>query len=71
MDVEDRLNEATASMRLSMTSDENGLIHIQEYHDSLNISRKLYDLIKERIKRANELFEESKKTPPEHIHYFQ
>ncbi|MBR2359642.1 MAG: hypothetical protein IKA75_04395 [Bacteroidaceae bacterium] len=55
MDEEDVRNEVEALMRLSVTRGENGLTYLQEYHDSLNMSRKLYDYIKKGIEHGNEL----------------
>ena len=57
MDKEDHYNidEALARLMLTMTRDENDLVHLQEYHDSLNMSKKLYDHIKKGTDHGNEL----------------
>ena len=64
MDEEDVRNEVEALMRLSVTRGENGLTYLQEYHDSLNMSRKLYDYIKKGIEHGNELLRKGSEADP-------
>lgn len=64
MDEEDMRNEVEALMRLSVTRGENGLTYLQEYHDSLNMSRKLYDYIKKGIEHGNELLRKGSEADP-------
>ena len=59
MDEEDWSNVNKALMRLSVTHDSKNLTYLQEYHDSLNLSRKLYDYIKKGIEHGNKLLQES------------
>ncbi|MBR5804215.1 MAG: hypothetical protein IKY31_07765 [Bacteroidaceae bacterium] len=65
MDKEDHYNvdEALARLTLTMTRDENDLVHFQEYHNSLNMSRTLYNYVNETNERGNKFIEERRKSP--------
>ena len=65
MDKEDHYNvdEALARLTLTMIRDENDLVHFQEYHDSLNMSRKIYNYVNETNERGNKFIEERRKSP--------
>ena len=62
MDKEDRDNvdEAMQRMRLDIIFDENGLAYLPVYHDSLNMSRKIYDFIKKANDHGNYLREKGR-----------
>ena len=64
MDEEDWSNVNKALMRLSVTHDSKNLTYLQEYHDSLNMSRKLYDYIKKGIEHGNELLRKGAEADP-------